>query len=199
MTRLRGCERGQVAVRAFHAAGRMSSGGGMVTADDIEHATGLELLELEQKVKGGDMFKDSDAVWLNAVRPAYTPSRPRPPSFPLDVARGGLQWSRRALCRSPAARPLASRNVVRTRGVPSARVAPRCWLLSGGGGLAAGTQPAGTLDNPVVVTSVATERIVGAVDPDDDSIVCWGIVKVGAPPKLIGDEYFVLKQIEDAH
>lgn len=65
--------------------------------------------------------------------------------------------------------------------------------MLGGDGL---LQPMGTLTNPVVVTSVATERIVGAVDPDDDSIVCWGIVKVGAPPKLIGDEYFVLKQIE---
>jgi hypothetical protein len=65
-----------------------------------------------------------------------------------------------------------------------------CWAAMGV------FQPMGTLTNPVVVTSVATERIVGAVDPDDDSIVCWGIVKAGAPPKLIGDEYFVLKQID---
>lgn len=55
----------------MHTAAPMwMSSGGVVTADDIEHATGLELAELEKAVKGEDLFTDSDAVWLNSVRAA---------------------------------------------------------------------------------------------------------------------------------
>lgn len=51
----------------------------------------------------------------------------------------------------------------------------------------------------MVVTSVMPWRIVGATDPDDDSIVHWGKVQAGQPPMKIGDEWFVHKSIEDAH
>jgi len=64
-----GRARVQAAVRSLHtAAPTWMSSGGVVTADDIEHATGLELAELNKAVKGGDLFTDSDAVWLNSVR-----------------------------------------------------------------------------------------------------------------------------------
>eukprot|EP00976_Prorocentrum_cordatum_P090628 1188197-Prorocentrum_minimum.AAC.5 len=95
-----------------------------VTTEDIEHATGLELAELEALVQGKDLFVGDDVKWLDA--------------------------------------------------------------------------PFGTQANPVVVTSMFTERIVGATDPDDDSIVCWGVVRAGQPPVQIGAEYFTLKQIEGA-
>eukprot|EP00887_Chlorella_sp_A99_P003390 scaffold7.g3390.t1 len=57
--------------------------------------------------------------------------------------------------------------------------------------------PFGTEENPVVVTSELSERIVGCVDPDDDSLVWWGIIEEGQPPKQIveGGEFFVLKRI----
>lgn len=56
--------------------------------------------------------------------------------------------------------------------------------------------PFGTVDKPVEVTSFNSERIVGVPDPDDDSIVVWGIVKENEPPKQLveGGEYFVLKR-----
>jgi hypothetical protein len=38
-----------------------------VKAEDIEHATGLELAELEALVEGKDLFLDSDVKWLDAV------------------------------------------------------------------------------------------------------------------------------------
>lgn len=54
------------------------------------------------------------------------------------------------------------------------------------------------MDKPVEVTSFSTERIVGVPDPDDDSIVVWGIIKENEPPKQLveGGEYFVLKKVE---
>mmetsp|Transcript_9943 Transcript_9943/g.17068 ORF Transcript_9943/g.17068 Transcript_9943/m.17068 type:complete len:152 (-) Transcript_9943:534-989(-) len=114
-----------VAIRAFHNTSfAASSAPTKVKAEDIEHATGLELAELEALVEGKDLFLDGDVKWLDA--------------------------------------------------------------------------PFGTEANPVVVTSMFEERIVGATDPDDDSIVCWGIVRLGKPPVMIGAEYFVLKQIEGA-
>ncbi|CAD7701359.1 unnamed protein product [Ostreobium quekettii] len=60
--------------------------------------------------------------------------------------------------------------------------------------------PFGTIDNPVQVTSFNTERIVGVPDPDDDSIVVWGIVKENEPPKQLVEngEYFILKKVEAA-
>ena len=56
------------------------------------------------------------------------------------------------------------------------------------------------MDKPVEVTSFNTERIVGVPDPDDDSIVVWGIIKENEPPKQLveGGEYFVLKKVPPA-
>ena len=54
-------------------------------------------------------------------------------------------------------------------------------------------QPNGTKEAPVVVTSSMPYRIVGATDPDDDSIVHWGRVEAGKPPVKIGEEWFVHK------
>ena len=61
------------------------------------------------------------------------------------------------------------------------------------------TAPWGTEDNPVTVTSIHSERVVGVPDPYDDSIIWWGFIKEGEPPKQIIDdgEFFVLKRIED--
>ncbi|KAL4425162.1 hypothetical protein ABPG75_009178 [Micractinium tetrahymenae] len=57
--------------------------------------------------------------------------------------------------------------------------------------------PFGTEDNPVVVPSEFGERIVGVADPDDDSLVWWGVIEEGQPPKQIieGGEFFVLKRL----
>ncbi|KAL6782207.1 COX4 [Auxenochlorella protothecoides x Auxenochlorella symbiontica] len=57
--------------------------------------------------------------------------------------------------------------------------------------------PFGTETNPVEVTSEFSERIVGVADPDDDSLVWWGTVEEGQPPKQIieGGEFFVLKRL----
>ena len=38
-----------------------------VTTEDIEHATGLELAELEALVQGKDLFVGDDVKWLDAV------------------------------------------------------------------------------------------------------------------------------------
>lgn len=59
--------------------------------------------------------------------------------------------------------------------------------------------PWGTAAAPVEVTSVFSERVVGVPDPADDSIVWWGTVREGEPPRQIieGGEYFVLKKISD--
>lgn len=56
----------------------------------------------------------------------------------------------------------------------------------------------GTQENPVKVTSIADSRIVGATDEDDDSIVHWGLVRAGAPPVKIGQEWFTLLRIHEA-
>lgn len=57
--------------------------------------------------------------------------------------------------------------------------------------------PFGTEENPVVVPSEFGERIVGVSDPDDDSLVWWGVIEDGQPPKQIieGGEFFVLKRL----
>ncbi|CAK0787891.1 hypothetical protein CVIRNUC_011113 [Coccomyxa viridis] len=59
--------------------------------------------------------------------------------------------------------------------------------------------PFGTEDKPVEVTSSFSERIVGVPDPYDDSIVWWGNIHEGDPPKQIveGGEFFVLKRMGD--
>jgi len=60
------------------------------------------------------------------------------------------------------------------------------------------TGPLGTLEKPKEVPSYYDERIVGVVDPDDDSHLIWGTVKAGESPKQIieGGEFFVLKKLE---
>ncbi|KDD74406.1 hypothetical protein H632_c1336p0 [Helicosporidium sp. ATCC 50920] len=57
--------------------------------------------------------------------------------------------------------------------------------------------PYGTETSPVEVTSAFSERIVGVTDPDDDSLVWWGVIEEGqAPKQIIEDgEFFVLKRI----
>ena len=59
------------------------------------------------------------------------------------------------------------------------------------------TAERGTAASPVVVTSAASERIVGVTDTHDDSIVVWDTIRAGEPPRQIVEdgEYFVLKQI----
>mmetsp|Transcript_19639 Transcript_19639/g.48612 ORF Transcript_19639/g.48612 Transcript_19639/m.48612 type:complete len:193 (-) Transcript_19639:309-887(-) len=55
------------------------------------------------------------------------------------------------------------------------------------------TAPFGTEENPCVVESIMPWRIVGGTDPDDDSIVHWGLLEAGEPPMKIGQEWFVHK------
>jgi hypothetical protein len=43
----------------------------------------------------------------------------------------------------------------------------------------------GTADNPIVVPSLLPERIIGVTDPEDDTLVIWGIIREGEPPKQV--------------
>jgi cytochrome c oxidase subunit 5b len=56
----------------------------------------------------------------------------------------------------------------------------------------------GTEDNPIVVPSLLPERIIGVTDPEDDTLVIWGIVREGDPPKQLvaGGEFFSLQRVE---
>jgi len=45
--------------------------------------------------------------------------------------------------------------------------------------------PFGTAENPTEVTSEFDNRVVGVPDPDDDSLVWWGIIEEGSPPKQV--------------
>ena len=69
------------------------------------------------------------------------------------------------------------------------------WGFGGGCRLDA---PFGTAEKPVEVPSMFDHRVVGVPDPDDDSLVWWGIIEEGSPPKQIIEdgEYFVLKRVE---
>ncbi|KAL3141747.1 hypothetical protein ABBQ32_004428 [Trebouxia sp. C0010 RCD-2024] len=60
--------------------------------------------------------------------------------------------------------------------------------------------PWGTEDKPVEVTSSCHERIVGVPDPYDDSIIWWGTIEEGQPPKQIVEtgEFFVLKRVPES-
>lgn len=56
----------------------------------------------------------------------------------------------------------------------------------------------GTVDNPIEVPALLNERIIGVTDPEDDTLVIWGVIKEGEPPKQLvaGGEFFVLKKVE---
>lgn len=45
--------------------------------------------------------------------------------------------------------------------------------------------PFGTAENPVEVPSEFDHRVVGVPDPDDDSLVWWGIIEDGKPAKQV--------------
>ena len=47
--------------------------------------------------------------------------------------------------------------------------------------------PTGTKEAPCVVESTMEYRVVGAPDPDDDSIIHWGRLEEGAPAMKIGN------------
>lgn len=44
----------------------------------------------------------------------------------------------------------------------------------------------------------AGERIIGVTDPEDDTLVIWGIIREGEPPKQLvaGGEFFSLKRVD---
>ncbi|WIA35036.1 hypothetical protein OEZ86_003527 [Tetradesmus obliquus] len=56
----------------------------------------------------------------------------------------------------------------------------------------------GTADNPIQVPALLGERIIGVTDPEDDTLVIWGVIREGEPPKQLvaGGEFFVLKKVE---
>ncbi len=45
---------------------------------------------------------------------------------------------------------------------------------------------------------LAGERIIGVTDPEDDTLVIWGIIRDGEPPKQLvaGGEFFTLSQVQ---
>lgn len=55
----------------------------------------------------------------------------------------------------------------------------------------------GTEDSPIMVPSLLSERIIGVTDPEDDTLVIWGIIREGEPPKQLvaGGEFFSLKRV----
>ncbi|WIA14896.1 hypothetical protein OEZ85_001612 [Tetradesmus obliquus] len=56
----------------------------------------------------------------------------------------------------------------------------------------------GTADNPIQVPALLGERIIGVTDPEDDTLVIWGVIREGEQPKQLvaGGEFFVLKKVE---
>jgi cytochrome c oxidase subunit 5b len=55
----------------------------------------------------------------------------------------------------------------------------------------------GTESDPIVVPALLSERIIGVTDPDDDTLVVWGVVREGEPPKQLvpGGEFFTLRRV----
>jgi cytochrome c oxidase subunit 5b len=49
------------------------------------------------------------------------------------------------------------------------------------------------------VPSVEAERIIGVTDPEDDSLVIWGVLSESDPPRQFveGGEFFVLQRVEN--
>lgn len=56
----------------------------------------------------------------------------------------------------------------------------------------------GTEDDPISVPSLEPERIIGVTDPEDDTLVVWGILKAGEPPRqfIENGEFYVLQLVE---
>lgn len=56
----------------------------------------------------------------------------------------------------------------------------------------------GTEDNPIQVPALLNERIIGVTDPEDDTLVIWGVIREGEAPKQLvaGGEFFVLQKVE---
>ncbi|GLI61211.1 hypothetical protein VaNZ11_003503 [Volvox africanus] len=56
----------------------------------------------------------------------------------------------------------------------------------------------GTEDDPIVVPSLEPERIIGVTDPEDETLVVWGILKEGEAPRQFVEngEFYVLKLVE---
>jgi ABC-type Fe3+ transport system permease subunit len=48
------------------------------------------------------------------------------------------------------------------------------------------------------VPALLNERIIGVTDPEDDTLVIWGVIREGEAPKQLvaGGEFFVLKKVE---
>jgi len=59
--------------------------------------------------------------------------------------------------------------------------------------------PTGTKEAPCVVESTMEYRVVGAPDPEDDSIIHWGRLEEGAPAMKIGNEWFIHKRVGGGH
>ncbi|PNH02673.1 hypothetical protein TSOC_011344 [Tetrabaena socialis] len=57
----------------------------------------------------------------------------------------------------------------------------------------------GTEEDPIVVPSLEPERIIGVTDPEDDTLVVWGILKEAEPPRQFVEngEFYVLKMVEN--
>ncbi len=55
----------------------------------------------------------------------------------------------------------------------------------------------GTVESPIKVPSLMDERIMGVTDPEDDTLVIWGIIRANEPPKQLvaGGEFFVLEKV----
>ena len=56
----------------------------------------------------------------------------------------------------------------------------------------------GTEEDPIMVPSLEVERIIGVTDPEDDTLVVWGILKAGEPPRqfIENGEFYVLQLVE---
>lgn len=56
----------------------------------------------------------------------------------------------------------------------------------------------GTEEDPIIVPSLEAERIIGVTDPEDETLVVWGILKDGEPPRQFVEngEFYVLKHVE---
>lgn len=56
----------------------------------------------------------------------------------------------------------------------------------------------GTEEDPIVVPSLESERIIGVTDPEDETLVVWGILKENEAPRqfIEGGEFYILKTVE---